>query len=212
LQGFSDLSDVRSRKIRAYARDHTTAMASFSSTTNELDFDRLDLAQASQPASRGPQLDADDCDEDGNLETQSRYELRDLIDEQKNQLEHLVRSVEELREFLSEEPDEVEFQTAIKENLVTIEVKTDKIKEMKILLCAIDAAYFMEHYGDPDVIAYHARSVVPPTAAATNAAMNVYRGPVLVPVLVTPEPVSVSVPAITVAVETGSEGDGGLFL
>jgi hypothetical protein len=92
---------------------------------------------------------------------QSKYELRDKIDEISNQIFHLERSNEELSSFLLEEPGEEEFILAISENNTIIENKRNEVVDLKILLCSIDAAYFKEHYNDELVETYHRRDIVP---------------------------------------------------
>lgn len=135
------------------------------------------------------------------MEVQSKYELRDMIDELTNQILHLQRSNEELQIALLEEPGEEEFTTAIHENVAVIDSKRTKVMDAKLLLCSIDPAFYNEHYNDEAQLLEGQHRVIPlppPVAAAR---------PVPVPVLVT-----VSDVVDEIRTEAGKSSSEGLYL
>jgi hypothetical protein len=79
----------------------------------------------------------------------SKFELRDIIDAMSHQVMHLENSQSELLQALEVDPDDVDFSTAYKENIVALQKKKQTIHEFKAYLKEIDFAYYLDHYKEP---------------------------------------------------------------
>eukprot|EP01036_Dinobryon_divergens_P030746 gene30746-40036_t len=87
-----------------------------------------------------------EIDMEEKLETMSKFQLRDMIDELEHQLEHLEKSQAYLMEALAESPEDSDFKEAFVENCGAIERRRGSIRESKLLLQMVDPVYFAEHY------------------------------------------------------------------
>lgn len=85
---------------------------------------------------------------DGNMKV---MEIRALMDELDNQIEHLQRSQKELIDALDENPTDTDFIDALSENEVVIRRKREMLIDMKNELCRIDPAYKLV-YSNEEII------------------------------------------------------------
>ncbi len=82
-----------------------------------------------------------------NIKLLTANELKDVIDEQLNQIHHLERSQMELKDFLEADSEDQDFIVALSENEVVLNEKQTYVSTLKAQLKIVDPVFYIENYG-----------------------------------------------------------------
>jgi hypothetical protein len=82
-----------------------------------------------------------------NIKLLTANELKDVIDEQLNQVNHLERSQMEIKDFLEADSNDQDFVVALAENEDILTEKQTYISTLKAQLKIVDPVFYIENYG-----------------------------------------------------------------
>jgi hypothetical protein len=98
------------------------------------------------------------------------HTLRSLIEENLHQLEHLIRSQHEIREYLLIDPGDADFSAALSENEVAMSLKKGRILNAHDVLLENDPNYRNEPLFDKVIVMQETSQLGAPLAAVPTTA------------------------------------------